>query len=331
MALAWHLSSRPQGRPGPEHFDLRELGARPLAEDEVRVRNGWLSLDPAMRIRMNADTDGYQPSFPIGEPLTGGGVGEVIESRSAKFAPGDKVQHMVGWRDESVGPDTAFTKLPDYPVPDQYYLHHMGVIGFTAYVGLVKEAQPKAGETLFVSAAGGATGSAVVQIGKILGMRVVGSAGGVEKCAMVRELGADAVIDYKAPGTMIDKLAAAAPEGVDVYFDNVGGDHLDAALALANMHARFSISGMVGAYNGMAQGMELHHLMRVVYRRISIKGFIGRDNIANYADFRRQMSEWIASGQVKSRETVRDGLEAMPAAFAEMFDGRVSGKMLVRL
>ena len=330
MPRAWHLTSRPAGLPAMTNFELRMSEPQPLKDGEARVKNGWLSVDPAMRLRMNADTNGYQPSFPLDAPLPGGAVGVVVESRSPDLAVGEKVQHLLGWRDEAVAPAADFRKLPTSDAPIQYYLHHLGVIGFTAYIGLFQEGEAKAGETLFVSAAGGATGSAVVQMGKILGMRVIGSAGGPAKCAMVRELGADAVIDYKAPGTMLEKLRAAAPEGIDVYYDNVGGDHLDAALAMANHRARFPISGMVSSYNADSPVL-LNHLMRIVFKRITIRGFIARDNIDAMPEFRRRMGEWIAEGRMKSHETIRDGLESTAAGFVEMFTGDVAGKMLIRL
>ena len=331
MALAWHLKSRPEGIPTPDNFELRQIESPPLAEGQVRVRNLWLSVDPAMRVRMNADTSGYQPSFALGEPLTGGAVGEVVESRSPHFTPGDRVQHLLGWRDETVGAADALRKLPQIDVPEQYFLHVMGVIGFTAYAGVVTVGEAKAGETLFVSAAGGAVGSAAVQIGKILGLRVIGSAGGPEKCALVRELGADAVVDYKAPGTMTSKLRAAAPDGVDVYLDNVGGDHLDAALALANVHARFAMSGMVSAYNGDGE-MNMHNLVRIVVRRLKLQGYMPRaDFPAAMPEFQRVMAGWIKEGKVRSPEEIRDGIAQTPQGFIELFTGGVPGKMLIRL
>jgi NADPH-dependent curcumin reductase CurA len=230
-----------------------------------------------------------------------------------------------------VGPAEVFGKLPPINAPEQYFMHYLGVVGFTAYAGLLRTAEAKAGDTVFVSAAGGGVGSAAVQIAKILGLHVIGSAGGAEKCAYVRSLGADAVIDYKAPGTMLDKLRAAAPDGIDVYFDNVGGDHLDAALALARLHARFAICGTVGSYNSDGPAV-LPHFFRVVFQNIKLQGFISpREYGAELPEFQEKMADWIAKGAVKVHETVFQGLESTPEAFGQIFTGRAPGKILVRL
>jgi NADPH-dependent curcumin reductase CurA len=331
MARAWHLVSRPEGLPWPQNFELREVVARPLGDGEVRVRNRWLSVDPVTRTRMRADTGSANPSLVLGEPIGGVAVGEVVESRSPLLAPGDKVKHQLGWRDEAVAPAAAFGKLPTIDAPEQSFMHDLGVIGFTAYAGLLRAAQAKAGEILFVSAAGGAVGSAVVQIAKIVGMRVIASAGGEEKCAYVRSLGADAVIDYKAPGALLDKLQAAAPEGIDVYFDNVGGEHLDAALALGKLHARFAICGTISTHNS-SEPVALVHLPRMVFQNIRLEGFFSmREYGAEFPDFQQQMAAWIAEGKVKTRETVLHGLEATPEAFIRLFTGEGLGKILVKL
>ena len=196
----------------------------------VRVRNSWLSVDPYMRGRMN-DVKSYVPPFQIDQPMEGGAVGEVVESKADGFAPGDRVLHMAGWRDEAVLDARTVNKLPNLGAEPQAFLGNLGVTGATAYFGLLDVASAKEGDIVFVSAAAGAVGSAVVQIAKAKGMTVIGSAGGPEKCEFVRSLGADHVVDYKAQ-PILKGLAAAAPEGIDVYFDNVGGDHLDAAFAL---------------------------------------------------------------------------------------------------
>lgn len=330
MARAWHLISRPVDLPAPENFELRDVVLPALCDGEVRVRNTWLSVDPMTRTRMRADAGG-RTSLALGEPVEGVAVGEVVESRSALLGPGDKVKHQLGWRDEAVAPASVFGKLPPINAPEQFFMHYLGIIGFTAYVGLTRTAAAKAGETLFVSAAGGAVGSAVVQIAKIIGMRVVGSAGGPEKCAYVRSLGADAVIDYKAPGALLEKLRAAAPEGIDVYYDNVGGDHLDAALALANLHARFAISGMVSTYNSN-EPLVLAHLPRIVFQNIRIEGFISpREYGAELLDFQHLMASWIADGKVKTHETVLNGLQATPEGFVRLFTGDGVGKILIKL
>ena len=329
MARAWHLMSRPSGMPTQENFALMDSTLPALDDGMVHVRNRWLSVDPYMRGRMN-DVRSYVPSFQLGEPMDGGAVGEVVESTAEGFAPGDRVLHMAGWRDEAVIPAAAANKLPAIPgVGEQAFLGNLGLTGGTAYWGLLDAAQAKAGDIVFVSAAAGAVGSAVVQIAKAKGMTVIGSAGGPDKCEFVRSLGADAVIDYKA-GPLVKSLAAAAPKGIDVYFDNVGGDHLDAALAHARKDARFAICGMIEGYNA-AEPMCLRYIMRVIGMRISLKGFIYTDFLPRNAEFYAEMGPWVASGTVKGRDTVVDGLDAMPDAFLGLFRGDNTGKMLIRL
>jgi NADPH-dependent curcumin reductase CurA len=294
----------------------------------VRVANRWLSVDPYMRGRMN-DVKSYVPPFAIDAPMEGGAVAEVIESRADGFAPGDQVLHMAGWRDEAVLPASALNKLPDLGVEPQAFLGNLGLTGGTAYFGLLDAASAKAGDIVFVSAAAGAVGSAVVQIAKAMNMTVIGSARGPDKCEFVRSLGADAVIDYSA-GPLVKALAAAAPDGIDVYFDNVGGDHLDAALAVARRNARFAICGMIEAYNS-GQPAQLRYIMRIIAMRIRLQGFIYTDYVPRLGEFYRDMGKWIAGGQVKARETVVDGLERMPEAFLGLFEGANTGKMLVKV
>jgi NADPH-dependent curcumin reductase CurA len=325
---AWHLKSRPQGMPTMDNFELKPLEERPLQEGEVRVRNAWLTVDPYMRGRMN-DVKSYVPPFAVGAPMEGGAVGKVVESRSPHFKEDETVFHMMGWREEAVAPAEKFNKVPPLPVPDQAWLGNLGLTGATAYFGLLRVAEAKEGDIVFVSAAAGAVGSAVVQIAKAKGMTAIGSAGGADKVAWVRELGADAAIDYKAE-PIVPALLREAPKGIDVYFDNVGGEHLDAALAAARNNARFAICGMIEGYNG-APPPALRYIMRVIAARIMLRGFIYTDYLPEMGDFYRDMGGWLASGKVKSRETVRDGIEAAPEAFLDLFRGANIGKMLVRL
>ena len=328
MARAWHLTSRPQGLPTQDNFELRDIALPPLGEGMVRVRNLWLSVDPYMRGRMN-DVKSYVPPFQLNEPMDGGAIGEVVESRVDGLQPGDLVQHMSGWRDEAVLPSRTANKLPELGAPPERFLGSLGVTGATAYFGLLHVAQAKAGDIVFVSAAAGAVGSIVVQVAKAKGMTVIGSAGGPEKCEFVRSLGADEVIDYKS-GAIRKSLAAAAPDGIDVYFDNVGGDHLDAALALARNNARFAICGMIEGYNA-SEPMRLRFIQRIIAARIMLKGFIVFDFFPRMAEFYAEMAPWLATGVIQSRETVVDGLENMPDAFLGLFKGENIGKMLVRL
>ena len=328
MARAWHLKSRPSGMPTDENFELKEIALPELVDGQVRVRNRWLSVDPYMRGRMN-DVKSYVPAFQVGEPLEGGAIGEVVESKAEGFAPGDLVQHMAGWRDEAVVPARGLNKLPNLGREPQQFLGVLGVTGSTAYFGLLDVASAKAGDVVFVSAGAGAVGSVVVQVAKAKGMTVIASAGGPDKCEFVRSLGADRVVDYKA-APILKGLAEAAPEGIDVYFDNVGGDHLDAAFALARNNARFAVCGMIEGYNAK-EPMAFRFIQRVIAARIQLKGFIVFDYFPRMAEFYAAMAPWVASGTVKSRETVIDGLENTPDAFLGLFTGANTGKMLVKL
>ncbi|HEY6048990.1 MAG TPA: NADP-dependent oxidoreductase [Sphingomicrobium sp.] len=328
MARAWHLKSRPKGTPTRKNFELAEVELPPLGEDMIHVRNRWISVDPYMRGRMN-DTKSYIPPFALSEPMEGGAIGEVVESKAEGFASGDLVQHFAGWRDEAVIPARAATKLPELRADPERFLGVLGITGATAYFGLLDVASAKAGDVVFVSAAAGAVGSTVVQIAKAKGMTVIGSAGGQEKCDFVRSLGADQAIDYKA-APVLKSLAAAAPDGIDVYFDNVGGDHLDAALACARRNARFAICGMIEAYNRTTPEC-FRFMLRIIAMRIRLQGFIVSDYLPRMPEFYAEMGPWVRDGTVKPQETVVDGLENAPDAFLGLFEGANTGKMLVRL
>lgn len=338
MARAWHLVKRPTGLPTSNDFALREIVDSPLQPNQLRVRNIWLSVDPYMRGRMN-QAKSYAASFQLDHPMTGGAIGEVLESRMDGFSPGDLILHMGGWRDGGViGLDMAPNKLPADALAGgmspQTFLHNMGLTGGTAWIGLLRVAAAKPGDTVFVSAAGGAVGSAVLQIAKSREITVIASAGGPEKCAWLTALGADAVIDYKT-GPVLPQLVKAletiGKSGIDVYFDNVGGEHLDAALAVANDFARFALCGMIDVYNdGGAQAMK--YLIRTIPARIRMEGFIYTDQIFECMDeFNADMAGLITSGAVIMRETIFDGIEAVPDAFLALFSGGNIGKMLVRL
>ena len=328
MVGAWHLMSRPSGMPTQDNFALKDTPLPELENGMVHVRNRWLSVDPYMRGRMN-DVKSYVPAFQIGEPMDGGAVGEVVESKADGFAPGDLVLHLAGWRDEAVVLARAVNKLPDVGAPPERFLGVLGVTGATAYFGLLDVARAKEGNIVFVSAAAGAVGSVVVQIAKAKGMTVIGSAGGSDKCDFVRSLGADQVIDYKS-GSILKSLAAAAPDGIDVYFDNVGGDHLDAALAVARNHARFAICGMIEGYN-KSTPPSFRFIQRIIAARIHLQGFLVLDFQPRMGEFYREMGPWLANGAVKPHETIIEGLEKMPEAFLGLFEGANVGKMLVRL
>lgn len=328
MARAWHLKSRPQGIPAADNFELHDIELPPLGDGMIRVRNQWLSVDPYMRGRMN-EAKSYIPPFQLGEALEGGAIGEVVESKADGFKQGDQVLHMGGWRDEAVVPAQTATKLPGLGAEPQQFLGVLGTTGATAYFGLLDAASAKEGDIIFVSAAAGAVGSIVVQIAKAKGMTVIASAGGKEKCEYVRSLGADEVIDYRA-GPILKSLARAAPKGIDVYFDNVGGSHLDAALALARNDARFAICGMIEGYN-RPEPTSLRFIMRIIAARIRLQGFLVFDYQSRFDEFYLDMAAWLKNGAVKSRETVVEGLEHTPDAFLGLFKGQNVGKMLVKL
>lgn len=329
MAKAWTLASRPNGMPTQGNFALVDIDSAALQDGEVRIANRWLTVDPYMRGRMN-DVKSYTPPFAIGEPMQGGAIGEIVESRSDQFKVGDMVQHFAGWRDEAVLPANQVQPLPQLDVDPQAYLGQFGMPGMTAYFGLLEVAKMKEGDTVFVSAAAGAVGSTVVQIAKAKGCHVIGSAGGADKCAWVQSLGADAMIDYKDGTPVAKALGNVARNGIDVYFDNVGGEHLDAALAHANDRARFAICGMIDIYNSGA-ATELRYIARIIGARIRIQGFIVSDYADKAADFYRDMGGWLKDGKLQRQETVVEGLERTPEAFLGLFTGDNRGKMLVKL
>ena len=332
MPRAWTLAARPQGMPKPSDFALVDAPAEPIGDGQIRVANRWLSVDPYMRGRMN-DVKSYVPPFQIGQPMDGGAVGEVVESRADGLKVGDLVIHMRGWRDEAVLDAKDAQKLPPIDADPQAFLGQLGMPGMTAWYGLFEVAGAKEGDTVFVSAAAGAVGSTVVQLAKARGLTVIGSAGGADKCAWVKQLGADQVVDYKA-GPVVKALGEAAHAvgkgGIDVYFDNVGGDHLDAALAHARPRARFAICGMIDVYND-AKPTELRYLARLIGNRIRMEGFIVSDFLPRAAEFYQGMGELLAQGKLTRQETVHEGLEATPDAFLGLFSGGNTGKMLVRL
>ncbi|MGP1282511.1 MAG: NADP-dependent oxidoreductase [Parasphingopyxis sp.] len=329
MPRAWHLKSRPEAMPAHDNFELRDFEQAPMAAGTIRVANRWLSVDPYMRGRMR-DVKSYVPPFAIGEPMQGGAIGEVVESNADGFAVGDMVQHMAGWRDEAVIPAAEAQKLPDLGIPVQSFLGFLGMPGMTAYFGLLDVAAAREGDIVFVSGAAGAVGSTVIQIAKAKGMTAIGSAGGQEKCDWVKSLGADAVVDYKAEGALLDKLMAAAPKGIDVYFDNVGGEHLDAAFAVANPGARFAECGMISGYNS-AEPMCFRYIMNVIGKGLRLRGFIVTEFMDRMGEFHADMGGMLQAGKLTSQETVHEGLDSQVDAFIGLFTGGNTGKMLVKV
>ena len=330
-----HLVSRPSGEPGTDNFRLLEQPLPALADGQVLVRHHYLSLDPYMRGRMN-DGKSYAQPQALNAVMGGGTVGEVLESRHAGYAVGDRVVGMGGWQQYSVvdaAQPGALRKVDTSRVPLSAYLGAVGMPGVTAWYGLVKIIEPKAGETVAVSAASGAVGSAVGQLAKRRGCRVVGIAGGRDKCAYtVDELGFDACIDYKAHADLASlsaALHAAAPAGIDGYFENVGGLVLDAVMQQLNPFARIAVCGMISGYNGQAIPMADPRLL--LTQRMKVQGFIVSEQMQHWPEALTELATLVGSGQLKYRESVAQGLAAAPEAFLGLLKGRNFGKQLVKL
>lgn len=329
------LASRPTGRPTPDDFRI-ETAAIPVPSDgQVLLKVLYLSLDPYMRGRMSA-AKSYSTPVEIGQVMEGGTVAEVIDSRHPGFRPGDVVLSHSGWQSHALANGDHLRKLDPAAAPLTTALGVLGMPGFTAYAGLLTIGQPKPGETVVVAAASGPVGSAVGQIARIKGARAVGIAGGAEKCAYVREVfGFDAVIDHRAPD-FAAQLAVACPGGIDVYFENVGGKVWDAVFPLLNTFARIPVCGLIAQYNssGDFEGPDrLPVLMRqILTKSLTIRGFIQREFVAEQRPaFEREMAAWIATGAVKYKEDIVEGLANAPEAFIELLEGGNFGKLIVKL
>ncbi|MGS3144559.1 NADP-dependent oxidoreductase [Aeromonas sanarellii] len=322
------LLRRPTGLPTPDDFALREVPLPALQEGEVLVTNQWLSVDPYMRGRMS-EAKSYVPPFPLNGPLDGGAIGVVEASRHPDFAVGDRVSSMQGWRDRFIANGAQLTRLPDTRLPPQLFLGALGMPGMTAWAGLHKVARLQAGETLLVSAASGAVGTMAVQLAKQAGARVIGSTGSADKVAYLKTLGADAVINYRETPDLDAELARLAPEGIHVYFENVGGAMLDAALNHMALHGRIVLCGLIEQYNG--QGSGPRNLAQVIRKRILIQGLLVSDHWQHYGEFLAEAIPAFEAGALQAEETVSTGLASMPQAFIGLFEGRNTGKMLVKL
>ena len=325
------LASRPSGWPVEDNFALTEADRPDLADGQIRVRNLFMSVDPYMRGRMN-DVKSYVPPFRLGEPLEGGAIGTVIQSRSPDLAKGDLVLHMLGWRDEAVLPARQARKVAvAQGLSPSVYLGVLGMPTLTAYVGLLDIAALKPGEMVFVSGAAGAVGSMAGQIAKLKGAgRVIGSAGTDEKVRWLREIGFDVAFNYRS-GSVVDQLRRAAPDGIDVYFDNVGADHLDAALVMLNNHGRVAMCGAIAHYNATEPPACPSNLGLVVTKRLTLRGFIIIDHQHRTPDMIADVSGWLREGKITHAETIVDGLDHAPGAFIDLLRGANTGKMLVRL
>lgn len=331
MQREFHLKHRPNGMPTEDDFELVELDLPKLDEGEFLVQNEWLSVDPYMRGRMN-ESESYVPPFEVGKPMEGGCVGKVIESKNADFQVGEVVLGNQGWREYWKSSGKGVVKVDTSNVESKTYLSVLGMTGMTAYVGLLRIGQLKEGETVFVSAASGAVGSIVCQIAKIKKCRVIASTGSEEKIAWLRKHARiDGALNYHDVDNISSKLAELCPQGIDVYFDNVGGEHLEAAIDHMNTKGRIVCCGMISGYNSPKKQPGPSNLFKVIGKQLRIEGFLVRTHDDLHAEFQQDMTRWIASHQIDWQESITEGLENAPAAFLKLFTGDKTGKAIVRV
>ena len=328
---AWHLVRRPQGVPVPEDFALREVRLPELRPGQLLVRNQFFSVDPYMRRRMDGRAT-YVAPFGLDEPMDGRAVGIVRESRDDRFAVGDHVTHSLGWRDYALVDAAAATPIDAQAAPLSAHLGLLGNSGLTAYAGLSRIARLRGGETVFVSGAAGAVGSAAGQIAKLLGAgRVIGSTGSARKARLlVEDFGFDSALDYRAR-PIADQLREAAPDGIDVYFDNVGGDHLEAALAGLRVHGRAILCGMIGQYNATTVANGPANLIQAIDKRLELTGILVADHGDLAPEFVERAGRWLAEGRIRRPETIAEGLQNGAEAFLALLRGDNIGKMIVRV
>ncbi|KDN16504.1 NADP-dependent oxidoreductase [Amycolatopsis rifamycinica] len=325
------LASRPEGVPTHDNFEIVDTEVPTAGDGQILVRNLIMSVDPAMRGRMR-DVKSYAPPFKVGEVMSGGAVGEVVESHVDDVKPGDHVLHQAGWRTHAVLDAGRYVKVDGAAAPLSTYLGVLGMPGLTAYAGLLESAEFKAGDTVFVSGAAGAVGSLVGQLAKLKGAkRVIGSAGSAEKVRhLVDDLGFDAAFNYK-DGPVAEQLHEAAPEGIDVYFDNVGGEHLEAAIDAITLHGRIAICGMISQYNATEPTPAPRNLAQVIAKRLTIRGLLVIDHWHLQQQFVTEVAPLVNSGEIKYSETFVDGIRNAPEAFLGLLSGANTGKMLVRI
>lgn len=325
-----HLASRPEGWPTLENFRLVETSLPNVGDDEVLVANHFMSVDPYMRGRMN-DTKSYVSPFQIDQPLSGAAVGEVLASNSDLVPVGATVLHSLGWREHAVVPASSAKIVDTSLAAESAFLGALGMTGLTAYGGLIYAAGLKEGDSVFVSGAAGAVGSMVGQIAKASGASyVIGSAGSPEKVERLKELGFDAAFNYN-DGPVTEQLKAAAPDGIDVYFDNVGGEHLEAALSSLNVHGRVAMCGAISQYNLTEPTCAPRNLSVAIGKLLTIRGFLVGEFSDKTDEFTKKMVGWLADGSVTFDETIREGLENAPQAFIDLMRGANTGKMVVKL
>ena len=340
-ARAVHLVSYPAGEVTPDHFVTVEIDVAEPRPGQVLVRNTFTSVDPGMRLRLReSGPAGYFNSFPLNAPMDGiFTVGEVVQSRAEGFEPGDVVWHAMGWREYSIvtagEPALAgiatLARLDTSVAPPQSYLGPLGAMGVTAYAGLIDAAELREGDVVWVSAAAGAVGSLAAQIAKLRGHRVIGSAGSDEKVRyLLDELGLDAAFNYRN-GPVVDRLREAAPDGIDVYFDNVAGDHLEAALTTLRRWGRVALCGAISEYESVGPSPGPSNLFQAVANDLTLRGFRGSSYQHRLPDVARELGGWLADGRLRYRETIIDGLDRAPEALVRMLSGDTTGKTLVRI
>jgi NADPH-dependent curcumin reductase CurA len=323
------LAARPRGAPTPADFELAEVEVPDPGNGELVIRNTYLSVDPYMRGRMN-DVKSYVPPFALGEPMTGGALGQVIASRNERFPEGSWVVHDLGWREVALSEGRGARIVDPDGAPLSTTLGVLGMPGLTAYVGVVDIGEVRDGDTVFVSGAAGAVGSIAAQLAKLRGARVVGSAGSPEKVAWLRELGVDGVFDYRATSTR-EALREHAPDGIDVYFDNVGGETLEAAIGAMRLHGRIVACGSISRYNATEALPGPRNMFLVVTKRLRMQGYIVFDHYDRFPPFLAEVAPAVADGSIRYRETIVDGIERAPEAFIGLLEGANVGKMLVRV
>ncbi|MBX3484851.1 NADP-dependent oxidoreductase [Phenylobacterium sp.] len=323
------LKARPSGLPGPEHWDIRQEPVAPLASGEALVAVRYISVSPSLRAQMDAG-GAYLPPVAIGDVVRARGVGVVVESRAPGFAPGDTVEGPLGSQSHYAGPTEGLTRV-DPAVPLTRYLGVLGMTGFTAYFGMLDVARPKPGETVLVSAAAGAVGGVAGQIARLQGCRVIGVAGGPDKCAhAVRDLGFDACIDHRRDD-IAGRLAELAPDGIDVYFDNVGGPTLEAALLGLRHRGRIAICGFVADYNDIQGLSGARNYLKLLETRSRMEGFSVYDFAARFPEARTALAAWLASGAITASEHVEEGLERFPEVLRLLFGGAQVGKLVLKV
>ncbi|HLK18119.1 MAG TPA: NADP-dependent oxidoreductase [Bryobacteraceae bacterium] len=326
----WLTATRPQGQPKQSDFRWNVATLADPADGQFLIRTIYISLDPTNRIWMNG-TESYLPPLPLGEVMRGVGIGVVEESRNPNFAKGDIVQGFLGWQKYSLSKGDGVMKLPKLPVPLTAFFGLLGHIGLTAYFGLLDITNPKPGETLVISTAAGAVGSLVGQIGKIKGLRVVGLTGSGEKCRWIKDdLGFDAAINYKT-ANVPQALKEACPKGIDIYFDNVGGEILEAVLNQINLHARISVCGMISQYCADRPVPGPSNLANLIIKRAKMEGFLCSDYGPRAEEAFTQLIGWLMAGKIKYKVDVVQGLENAPNALGKLFDGSNAGKLIVQV